>query len=173
MTQRLPSRQKIADAWRGAYGYDTPWGEVVDWGEPQCWACYYYAESWPDDWNKASGLDRCHIVPRAKGGSDEPLNIVLLCERCHEESPDHAESEYLFAWMRQRPKRFMGTWLPDQLNELKRLTSLALARNVSEETLCAVAKDFVSNSGDHFGWTSDGTRQALLWKLAKEIEGAK
>ena len=172
MTDLLPARSRIANAWEESCGYDVPWGEIVDWGEPRCWACHYYAESWPDDWDKANGLERCHIVPKCLGGSSEPLNLVLLCERCHEESPDHANSQHLFRWMRERPKRHMGTWLPDQYEEMARLCKLAIGRNMTHETLGATVRNFVVASGDHFGWTSDGTRQALLWHLESEIEGA-
>jgi hypothetical protein len=66
----------------------------------------------------------------------------------------------------------MGTWLPNHWDEMSRLTSLALATNLSEESLSTISMDFAAKSGTHFGWTSDGTRQALLWRLAEEIEGA-
>jgi len=32
---------------------------------------------------RATALTRHHIVPRSKGGSDEPENIKLLCRECH------------------------------------------------------------------------------------------
>jgi hypothetical protein len=73
--------------------------------------------------------------------------------------------------MRERPKRVQGAWLPEHNYEMARLSKVAVARNISHEQTSAAIKDFVRSSGNHFGSTSDGTRQALLWRLAEEIEG--
>lgn len=40
------------------------------------------------------GLQIHHIIPRSKGGSDDPANLICLCWRCHAEAH--------------------GTWLPER-----------------------------------------------------------
>ncbi len=78
---------------------------VYDQGEPCCWACKRFikesleikdyeelANHNPrvlyDNPKVRSKYNRCHIIPHQAGGSDEPSNLFLLCEECHEESPD-------------------------------------------------------------------------------------
>jgi hypothetical protein len=72
--------------------------------------------------------------------------------------------------MRERPKRLMGSWLPEHDAEMKRLCSLAVALNMEHETLNANTKEFLAGSGHHFGLTSEGTRQAMLWHMSAFLE---
>lgn len=124
----LPSKSDIVRYW---YDYAVKeWDETrtvqnflrftTDLGEPVCWACQrYYREydycNYPkadkkgDDglfanWNRVVGLDRCHIVPKSRGGTNEPSNLVLMCHTCHREAPDTVFPEYLFTWMNNREK---------------------------------------------------------------------
>jgi hypothetical protein len=172
--QTLPSKAKIVAAWSDAIGaQDPPWGiGPIDWGEPQCWGCHYYASKWPDGafsaWNRAKGLQRCHIVPESLGGSNDPLNLVLLCHRCHEDSPDNSDPNVLFTWMRNQPKRFMGSWLPDQMSELQRLSQAAISMSLENE-LATAATEYSMSCSSHFGWMSDGTRAGLIGHLDKTI----
>ncbi|WP_188189531.1 HNH endonuclease [Nonomuraea sp. SYSU D8015] len=32
-------------------------------------------------------MERAHVVPRSRGGSDTCENLVLLCKPCHTDSP--------------------------------------------------------------------------------------
>ena len=84
---------------------------VTDFGEPECRRCglqilpdkipgYHdvlkkgdFKKIW-DSKGVKSKLQRCHIIPYMVGGSDDPENLFLLCERCHLESPDYAKMEY-------------------------------------------------------------------------------
>lgn len=65
-------------------------GLAVDWAEAheRCWRCGY-----------KSRLHRCHIVPNAQGGPDEPSNLVLLCGRCHREAPNVADPSFMWLWL--------------------------------------------------------------------------
>jgi len=45
-------------------------------------------------------LERCHIVPEALGGKDEPSNLVLLCHRCHLDNPNITDPEIMWDWIR-------------------------------------------------------------------------
>lgn len=89
--------------------------------EPCCWGCglpiiteleaNQTEPLRPDDlpkiWGdkKVSGtLNRCHIRPRSLGGEDIPSNLFLMCETCHEESPDTTNARTFFRWVYQRRK---------------------------------------------------------------------
>lgn len=55
-------------------------------------------------------LERCHIVPDAPGGKDEPSNLVLLCKRCHAENPNVADPEIMWDWIRSYGVPIYGTF---------------------------------------------------------------
>lgn len=114
---------------------------IYDHGEPCCWACARFiykafdAKGYEElaNYNPRmlydlpivkSQYNRCHIVPHQAGGSDEPSNLFLLCEECHEESPDTLNPKNFFKWVykkrkyESRPfgrniKRFMEKYLED------------------------------------------------------------
>jgi HNH endonuclease len=83
---------------------------VIDLGEAFCFACNYSkrwisGESRPDDlagiWTN-EGLERCHLAPRAKGGSDSVDNLVLLCRECHLAAPDCMNPDIMLSWIARR-----------------------------------------------------------------------
>ena len=109
----MPSKATIAAYWKDKvhqlFDYD------FDWGEPSCWACGYWNESYPDAvdlaqgeenifqcWNKHRYLERCHIIPKAHRGCNCAANLVLMCRDCHKESPDTNSSESFLKWVRNR-----------------------------------------------------------------------
>lgn len=63
----------------------------IDWldAKERCWRCGYKAN-----------LQRCHIIPEALGGKDEPSNLVLLCERCHIDAPNVESKTFMWDWIR-------------------------------------------------------------------------
>ena len=94
---------------------------IYDQGEPCCWACGRFIEKVFEnkDYEKLanysprvlydmprvkSKYNRCHIIPRQAGGSDEPSNLFLLCEECHEESPDTLNPKNFFKWVYKKRK---------------------------------------------------------------------
>jgi hypothetical protein len=64
---------------------------AVDWSDAHehCWRCGY-----------KSKLEKCHIVPKALGGTASAENLVLLCGRCHREAPNHQDGRYMWIWLR-------------------------------------------------------------------------
>lgn len=80
-------------------------GLSVDWAEAEmlCWRCAHKRQ-----------LQRCHIVPRALGGSEEPSNLVLLCGQCHAEAPNVAEPDFMWTWLRAHAVSFYGTYWHDR-----------------------------------------------------------
>lgn len=105
----LPSKGQIFEYWRERL---TDIGVLIDWGEPSCWACGYHYNakydiksphaSWQeilDGWEKMP-LQRCHIVPRSLGGSDEVQNLFLMCRECHDLAPNTSMPDIFFEWAR-------------------------------------------------------------------------
>ena len=76
-------------------------GLSVDWSEAEthCWRC-----------GCKRNLERCHIVPHALGGKDEPSNIVLLCHRCHAEGPNVNDPEIMWDWLKAYGVSYYGTF---------------------------------------------------------------
>ena len=106
----------------GKCDYENTIAVINDWGEPECWACgrmvsaeddqryldYLEKGNFKNIWNLPkvkSGLNRCHIIPHMLGGSDNPNNLFLMCERCHKESPDIQSKKMFLRWVYHRRKR--------------------------------------------------------------------
>ena len=84
---------KVAKYWAGI-------GRIaID--EPACFACGMIRRKWGEY------LQRAHVVPRALGGTDSPQNIVLLCDRCHRESPDCTNPRHMHSWIDSRSQALM------------------------------------------------------------------
>ena len=103
--QALPTINAILAYW-GKHQDDllAKTGYLLDRGEPTCWACGDTFDGRFDKharWSE-SPLQRCHIVPDALGGRNEPSNFVLMCPQCHDLAPDTASPEILFTWMRSQ-----------------------------------------------------------------------
>lgn len=107
----LPSKAQVFDYWKHRL---SDLGFFIDWGEPGCWACgFHYGikydirrpnESWDkilDCWNKVP-LQRCHIVPRSLGGTNDVSNIFLMCRECHDLAPNSSIPEIFFKWARSQ-----------------------------------------------------------------------
>lgn len=115
---------------------------VEDWGEPMCWACgkraiegealnhllesaeiegdFDYKRIW-NNGDVKKKLQRCHIIPAALGGADDPSNLFLLCTNCHYFSPDTTNPRSFFRWVARRRKggefyRLTDMWLVPKLN---------------------------------------------------------
>lgn len=65
---------------------------AVDWADAEncCWLC-----------GREKNVQRCHIIPAARGGADEPSNLVLLCERCHKEAVNIIDSESMWLFIKE------------------------------------------------------------------------
>ena len=81
--------------------YQDECGLSVDWAEAgeRCWRCAHRRK-----------LQRCHIVPRALGGSAQPSNLVLLCAQCHAEAPNVADASFMWVWLRAHAVSFYDTY---------------------------------------------------------------
>lgn len=116
---------------------------IIDWAEPNCWACgrrairnasdedalqdkcksengeFDYQRMWNDARVK-SKLNRCHIIPAALGGKDIPSNLFLLCEECHTLSPDTTNPANFFRWVYTRRLDYSD----GKMNMMKIITEL-------------------------------------------------
>ncbi|OWJ67929.1 HNH endonuclease signature motif containing protein [Inquilinus limosus] len=112
--ETLPSKTEIFSHWKDRF---EDIGIFVDWGEPSCWVCgFHYGVRYdiksPDaDWSdildgwQRIPLQRCHIVPRSLGGTDEPDNLFLMCRECHDLAPNTTLHEIFFEWARAQCSR--------------------------------------------------------------------
>lgn len=112
MSKRKPIKTKkreIKEYWEK---HETECGLSVDWeeAESRCWRCGCEYKS----------LERCHIIPHALGGKDEPENLVLLCKRCHADGPNVTDPEVMWEWIRSYGVPFYDTfWLNMGLKEYR------------------------------------------------------
>lgn len=103
----LPSKSQIFEHWRKRL---CSMGFLIDWGEPSCWACGFHYQDKYDiknsnvGWNKILKcwekipLQRCHIVSRSLGGTNDASNLFLMCRQCHDLAPNTDIPEIFFKW---------------------------------------------------------------------------
>ena len=104
----------------------------IDWGEPCCWACGYYdttkvkqtdykssERSVFSCWNRATYLEKCHIIQHSISGDNAPGNFVLMCKKCHSDSPDTSSYETFQAWLNNREP-----WMKSVYKEYKYYTDI-------------------------------------------------
>jgi hypothetical protein len=124
---KLPSKQSIVDAWWDpACRYnDLPreWGDT-----PQqalcCWRCGH-----------KTGIERAHLHAHCFGGSNDPLNLVLLCCACHITQPDGMDRQMQIEWIRRGEP---NAELESQMNHLFAMagtTPIAFAQLFGQDSL--------------------------------------
>jgi hypothetical protein len=88
MSASSVSIREIVDYWSRR---ESECGLGIDWAEAheRRWRCGY-----------RSALQRCHVIPSALGGPDDPSNLVLLCGRCHREAPNVQDPRFVWIWLR-------------------------------------------------------------------------
>lgn len=97
--RRMPSKKAIVDYWQRRLRTQMP--EVYelvceatfdfpDWGTT-CWSCG----------RESINLERAHLLGRYLGGLDTPANLVMLCNLCHKDQPDHDRNSAII-WLRKR-----------------------------------------------------------------------
>jgi hypothetical protein len=139
------SHQDIVDYW---VKHQDECGLGVDWAEAheRCWRCAY-----------KSKLERCHIVPHSRGGSEDPANLVLLCRRCHREAPNVADPRFMWIWLRATCVSFYDTyWSIRGAFEFEQMFGCRPFTNIGlDETQLQLAKEFLQeemqNATIHFG----------------------
>ncbi|MFD2755637.1 HNH endonuclease [Comamonas terrae] len=123
-------------------------GMAVDWTEAHllCWRCAH-----------KRNLQRCHIVPRSLGGSDQPENLVLLCKQCHTEAPNVADSEFMWTWLKAHAVPYYGSyWQLRGLQEYEFVFGTKPFKDLDslpdfEDQLKAMAKELSGTTSTHWG----------------------
>ena len=180
---REPIKTTIKEAVNYWVKYQDESGLSVDWAEAEerCWRC-----------GCERNLQRCHIVPHALGGKDEPSNIVLLCERCHADGPNVADPEIMWDWIRSYGVPFYDTfWSIKGMREYRHIYGNRFmddfqkivessSKQYSEQQLETMLREKLDQlKGDvsiHFGQpylndaTMAGLYRMLLKKMAEELE---
>ena len=79
-------------------------GLGFDWDDEDyfkiCWRCAY----------KYKKLTPCHIIPKSLGGSEDPSNIVQLCNTCHVEAPDSTDPKFMWIWIRAHAVPYQNSY---------------------------------------------------------------
>lgn len=156
---QLPSRAQIFEFWKDRIAGLVRW---IDWGEPGCWACgFHYGlkydvkrpdASWDEIlrcWDRIP-LQRCHIVGRSLGGSDDVSNLFLLCRECHDRMPNTNIPEIFYEWARAQ------NW--SRREDAKILDAIKAFR-VEEEIFTDLEQVLVSE--DFRAWSDN--RRGLHW----------
>jgi HNH endonuclease len=120
-----PSRFSIAEYWHSA---EAGWIESLD--LPHCFACRYdwFREPFEEQqakgaWNR-SKLERTHIIAKSCGGSFEVSNFLLLCPRCHKDSPMLSNPAAMLDWAKSREHYLV--WVFRRLTEELKLLNVAV-----------------------------------------------
>ena len=128
------TKQEIVSCWRKLIDEDDL---SVDWSEAEthCWRC-----------GCENNLERCHIIPDALGGKDEPENLVLLCHRCHADGPNVLDKEIMWDWIKAYKVTFYETfWIMQGLKEYE----FIYKRQLLEDVIKALDKpDFINNENE-------------------------
>ncbi len=131
------------------------------------------------------GFTSCHIIPRSLGGEGKPSNFVILCKQCHEDSPDVADPEIIWDWIKAYHTSSYDTfWILQGVKEYSFIYKRTIAEDfmslgiVDEQgckTLLSNAlKESMWKSITHFGHvrpcaaTVAGVLRMALKTIAKE-----
>jgi hypothetical protein len=113
----------------------------------RCWRCAY-----------KSKLHRCHIIPDSLGGEDTPSNLILLCRRCHVETPNINDKEFFWDWLKAQKATFYDTyWILRGMQEYSKIykeeitESMLRLNNLTHEAFSAFLKEQTNFVAIHFG----------------------
>jgi hypothetical protein len=157
----------------------------LDPGEPSCFACGFWRESWDHAdpkiaWSRAlkrgrRSLERAHIFANADGGPAEAGNLVMLCRPCHAAAPMTLRKEDMLAWIKDRK-----CWLVEGSEMLSvELGKLGCAERITEKVFeldYAQLKRRVSSAarsigaGLHSGISSHATRALIIKQVHDDLQ---
>jgi hypothetical protein len=109
----------------------------------RCWRCGY-----------RSKLQRCHIVPHALDGPDEPSNYVLLCGRCHREAPNTRNPDFMWQWIKATKVPLCDTyWTQRGFEEFARIFKRQPFKgfNISPAEIPQLIHDAMQDASLHYG----------------------
>ena len=137
-------------------GLSVVWAEAHE----RCWRC-----------SRRMRLQFCHITPRSRGGSDEPENIVLLCQRCHREAPNVEDPSFMWFWLRAYAVTCYDTdWIDRGFEEFEKLFKRKPLADVDPnfplEKFRELLKKYIQKTVVHFG-EGRPNPSTVAWLLAQ------
>ncbi|PHR90792.1 MAG: HNH endonuclease [Blastopirellula sp.] len=141
----MASVNKIVEYW-SAHQDESHLSVGWDEATTRCWRCGY-----------KSKLDKCHIIPDSCGGSNEPSNLVLLCNLCHREAPNIADPRFMWIWLRAHRAFFYDTyWSQRGAEEFRKMFGrnpfkCVDLNHVDENQVQNLLKDEIQKAIVHFG----------------------
>jgi hypothetical protein len=156
------THREIVDYWSR---HQDECGLSVDWAEAEglCWRCAH-----------ARLLQRCHIIPRSLGGTEDASNLVLLCRQCNAEAPNVADAEFVWVWLRAHAVAFYGTyWHERGLREyefiygVKPLAGFNQAESALQRLLAAMERH-IKRTTTH--WGQGKLNPATVAWLLRQVE---
>lgn len=175
----MPSKAKIFEYWMNWLDE-----EGFDWGEPSCWSCRKFFMDKYDikdpsasrdeiikNWNRVP-LQRCHIIPRQFGGSNEANNLFLMCVECHDKAPNTRSREAFFKWAsQQNHNRDLYDVVMKELRTFELQDKIAIINNsIKNNNLWNVIGD---NLGVHLNQSRGGTEITVSTIIAAIAEYIK
>ncbi len=126
MRRKMPSREQIARYWRDHSGRE----KFRDVHGDDCFAC-----------GDTLRLERCHIVPKHKGGTDAVDNLHVLCATCHVHSENIADYWHWFDGKKLDCgiNRILSSYSPESIWAIagKRLLAVGISHEEFLESLRA------------------------------------
>ncbi|EPW1408059.1 HNH endonuclease, partial [Salmonella enterica subsp. enterica serovar Javiana] len=112
-------------------------------------------------------LERAHIIPHSLGGSNDVSNYILLCSKCHRESPDIANESALIEWMNEQPTEMesMLRLIQQEMDKYNKETQMTVNEILIKETFSELFK----KAGTHGGRHSDATKVYIIREALKKI----
>ena len=116
---KLKDFSELLEGWRMVLNLNT--------SVPHCWACgkpfentFQKSNSIFEAYRDIGDLNRCHIKARQFGGEDSVENLFLMCEHCHQESPDTLNRTAFFRWVYDRKSEYKdGLRIYGLMNDVK------------------------------------------------------
>ncbi|MEB7923148.1 HNH endonuclease [Atlantibacter hermannii] len=116
---------------------------------------------------ESSTLERAHIIPHSLGGSNDVSNYILLCNKCHTESPDIANESALIEWMNEQPTELesMLRLIQYEIDKYNKETPMMVNEIIINEILSELYK----KAGSHGGRFSHATKVYIIREALKKI----
>jgi len=166
---KMKKAQWVKDCWNYHSQFISEFDVAVDWGDwdaeqKRCWCCGHKGK-----------LQKCHIVPKSIGGSDNANNLVPLCSQCHDESPDVNDPLEMFQWIRQRQNPLSGIGLGRywHLSDLLLKQSNGIAENFNYKLFQQCLEKACNQTSFHCSQSGAGIKMKKTtreWMLNKAFD---
>jgi hypothetical protein len=139
--------------------------------EPFCFACKDMKANRSKGWGH---FDRAHIIPKMLGGSNDPSNFIMLCQKCHLENPNTKHEDIYFIWLGS-VKNHNLKWSEDLVNAFKLFglsdEELEILNDI--DIIRPMIRDATEEAGLHHGinvMTMAGLMTIKIKKYLKELK---